>query len=75
MRTTMPPRLRKLIGALAMIAFVIVYAPIAMALAESRIVDAPAAIRSLAYVALGLVWILPLMPLIRWMERVPDERG
>ena len=67
-------RWRKLVGAVTMLAFVIVYAPIAMALAESRIVDAPPVVRSMAYVALGLVWILPLMPLIRWMERVPKGR-
>lgn len=64
-------RWRKLVGAIVMIAFVMIYAPIAMALAESRIVDAPQVIRAIAYVTLGLIWILPLMPLIRWMER-PD---
>lgn len=75
MRSADPTRWRKLVGALTMILFVFLYAPIAMALAESRIVDAPPVIRSLAYVALGLVWILPLMPLIRWMERVPKGRA
>jgi hypothetical protein len=67
-------RWRKLVGAITMIAFIFLYAPIAMALADSRIVDAPPLVRSLAYVVLGLVWILPLMPLIRWMERVPKGR-
>jgi hypothetical protein len=62
---------RKLLGAIVMIAFVLIYAPIAMALAESRIMAAPQAVQVLAYATLGLVWILPLMPLIRWMER-PD---
>ena len=68
----MPRRIRKLIGAIAMIAFVFLYAPLAMALAESRIVEAPPWLQALAYVVLGLAWILPLMPLIRWMER-PDR--
>jgi hypothetical protein len=27
-----------------------------------------------AYIALGLIWVVPLLPLIRWMERKgPDE--
>ena len=67
----MPRRLRKLIGTVAMIAFVIVYALFAMALADSRVSQAPEAVRALAYAALGLAWVLPLLPLIRWMER-PD---
>lgn len=65
-------RYRKLVGTIAILAFVMIYVPLAMALAESRIVDAPHAVRVIAYVALGLVWILPVMPLIRWMEQ-PDE--
>jgi hypothetical protein len=48
------------------------YALVAMALAESRIQDAPHLVRIIAYIALGLAWILPVMPVIRWMER-PDE--
>jgi len=51
---------------------VILYALVAMALAESRIVDAPKVIQTIFYIVLGLAWILPVMPLIRWMER-PDE--
>ncbi len=67
----MRKRQRKLIGAIVMIAFVLLYGPIAMALAESRILAAPHAVQVVAYIVLGLAWIFPLMPLIRWMER-PD---
>jgi Protein of unknown function (DUF2842) len=68
-------RIRKLIGTVAIVTFVIVYAFVAMALAESRIVDAPTAIQVVAYVLLGLVWIFPCMPVIRWMERPDPERA
>jgi predicted membrane channel-forming protein YqfA (hemolysin III family) len=68
----MQRRLRKLIGTLTIFVFVIFYALVAMALAESRIVDAPKLIQTIFYIVLGLAWILPIMPLIRWMER-PDE--
>jgi hypothetical protein len=70
----MRKRTRKLIGTVAMLAVVIVYGPLAMALADSRIALAPQPLQTLAFVVLGLVWILPLMPLIRWMER-PDIEG
>ena len=65
-------RARKLLGAIAILAFVPFYGLVAMALAESRIQDAPYVWRVLAYVTLGLAWIFPVMPVIRWMER-PDE--
>lgn len=65
-------RLRTLIGTIVILAFVVFYALVAMALAESRIVDAPKLVQTLAYLVLGIVWIFPLMPLIRWMER-PDR--
>ena len=69
----MPKRIRKLIGAFAMVAFVIVYALVAMALAQARALqDANTLVQTLAYIVLGLAWIFPLMPLITWMER-PDR--
>jgi hypothetical protein len=67
-------RTRKLIGTAAMLSFVVAYGPVAMALADSRIALAPPAVQALAYLTLGLVWVLPLMPLIRWMEK-PDSEG
>ena len=71
----MPRRTRKLVGTLAIIVFVFAYGPLAMALAESRIVEAPQVIQALAYAVIGLAWILPLMPLIRWMERPDPDRA
>jgi uncharacterized membrane protein YuzA (DUF378 family) len=66
----MPPRFRKLLGAFVMIAFVLVYALVAMAVADSRPMhDAPPLVQSILYIVLGLAWVLPLMPLISWMER------
>ena len=60
---------RKLIGAVVIIVFVCVYALVAMALAQGRITEAPKLVQTIAYIALGLVWVLPLLPLIKWMER------
>lgn len=61
-------RVRTLIGTIVILVFVCVYALVAMALAESRIVDAPKPVQTIAYLLLGIVWIFPMMPLIRWME-------
>ena len=71
----MPRRARKFIGGGVMIVFVVFYALIAMALAQSRpLQEAPALVQSLGYMILGLAWVLPLMPLIKWMEQ-PDRRA
>ena len=68
----MSASLRKLIGTVVMLLFIITYALIAMAVAEGRITEAPKLVQTLAYMVLGLIWIVPLMPLIRWMAK-PDK--
>jgi predicted membrane channel-forming protein YqfA (hemolysin III family) len=66
----MKPRTRKLVGAAVMLGFVLFYALVAMALADSRPVShAPELLRTTIYIVLGLAWVLPMMPLIVWMER------
>jgi quinol-cytochrome oxidoreductase complex cytochrome b subunit len=70
----MSRRIRKFIGMIVMIIFIPVYALVAMALAQGRITEAPTWIQTIAYIILGLIWVVPLLPLIRWMERKgPDE--
>ncbi len=65
-------RFRKLIGTIIVILFVPAYALIAMALAQARpLREAPVLLQILCYAGLGLIWIVPLMPLIKWMEK-PD---
>jgi hypothetical protein len=65
----MPARLRKFLGAITLIVLVIAWALVAMALAQSPLVKANGVIEVLYYVIAGLGWVLPAMPLIRWMSR------
>lgn len=67
----MRKRQRKLVGTIVILVFVCVYALMAMALAQGRITEASKFWQTVWYAALGLGWILPVMPLIKWMER-PD---
>ena len=70
----MTGRARKFTGGAIMLIFVVIYALTAMALADSRpLQEAPALVQSLGYIVLGLAWAPPLMPLIRWMERVDGK--
>ncbi len=68
---SLPIRIRKLIGAVALIALVAVWALLAMALAQAVLGSANRLVEALYYVVAGLGWVLPAMPLITWMSR-PD---
>jgi hypothetical protein len=65
----MNQRLRKLIGTIALLALVICWALFAMALAQGRVGALSASGQVLAYLFLGLVWIVPAGALIWWMQR------
>jgi Protein of unknown function (DUF2842) len=68
----MPIRLRKLIGAIALLALVTVWALLAMAVAQFPAIKDNGVLEVLYYVVVGLGWVLPAMPLIAWMLR-PDR--
>ncbi|MET0630842.1 MAG: DUF2842 domain-containing protein [Xanthobacteraceae bacterium] len=67
----MPIRLRKLIGAVALVVLVTVWALVAMAVAQFPAIKANGVIEAIYYVVAGLGWVLPAMPLIRWMTVRP----
>ncbi|HEX3442084.1 MAG TPA: DUF2842 domain-containing protein [Pseudolabrys sp.] len=67
----MSVRTRKFIGTIALLALVIVWALLAMALAQSALTNINGWIAAIYYVVAGLGWVLPAMPLISWMAR-PD---
>ena len=67
----MPLRLRKFIGAILLITLVVSWALVAMALAQAPAIMANGLIEVIYYVVAGLAWVLPAMPLVRWMSR-PD---
>jgi hypothetical protein len=73
----MPIRLRKLIGAVALVVLVTVWALVAMAVAQFPAIKAYGVIEAIYYVVAGLGWVLPAMPLIRWMSKPAreDERA
>lgn len=71
----MPRRLRKLVGAVGMLAFVMLYSAIAMLVAQTdHIRHANGILQAIFFLIVGLLWIVPLMPLIKWMERPDADR-
>ena len=66
-------RTRKLIGAVALLALVVVWGLLAMALAQSVLTNINGWVATIYYIVAGLGWVLPAMPLISWMAN-PDAK-
>lgn len=68
-------RVKKLIGLFVMLAWLFIYALIAMRIGVEILPDAHWAVTLGYYALAGFAWIVPLMPLIRWMNagRGADE--
>ena len=64
-------RTRKLLGTVLLLLLVTGWALLAMAFAQFALGSAHGIIVAAFYVIAGLGWVLPAMPLVRWMAR-PD---
>ncbi|WP_428526481.1 DUF2842 domain-containing protein [Roseibium sp.] len=66
----MVPSLRKFIGMIALVLFVIVYALTAMVVGDSPRLQEASTLIQLSYFAIaGLAWVIPAGAIIWWMER------
>ncbi|MEI9849955.1 MAG: DUF2842 domain-containing protein [Sphingomonas sp.] len=61
------PSWRKPAGALAIVALVLVWI-VLVASFSAEIGTLPVLVQLAVYAALGILWILPVKPLLRWME-------
>ena len=62
-------RLRKFTGTVLLFVLVIVWALVAMALAQAPLIHDNEIASVVYYVIAGLGWVLPAMPIISWMSR------
>jgi hypothetical protein len=71
----MPLRLRKFIGTLVLFTLVVVWALVAMALAQMPAIRDHAVASVAYYLIAGLGWVVPAMPVIAWMSprRTTDD--
>jgi len=65
-------RTRKLIGTVGLLMLVTMWALLAMAFAQFALRAQSGWVAALFYLAAGLGWVLPAMPLVAWMQR-PDN--
>ena len=65
---TMPLRLRKFIGTISLFVLVIVWALVAMALAQMPAIREHEIASVAYYVIAGLGWVIPAIPIVTWMS-------
>jgi hypothetical protein len=70
----MTSKTRKLIGTFGLLALAVVWSMFAMALAQSVLATVDFWGAWIFYVVVGLGWVLPAMPLVKWMVRL-DRPG
>ena len=66
-------RVKKLIGTMLLVALVIIYALAATTFATYRLAESRAWVHLAFFALSGMLWVLPAMWLISWMERKPEE--
>ena len=71
----MAPRLRKLIGTVAILIFLFIYALCAMALGVQILPDASPWLEFFYYLVAGLAWVPVAGAIITWMERIPPSKA
>jgi hypothetical protein len=65
----MGSRTKKLVGAIILVAFVVVYFFVATALTSVMFGDKPSLIAGMGYAFFGLIWIVPAGAIISWMSK------
>ncbi|MBY0227277.1 MAG: DUF2842 domain-containing protein [Hyphomicrobium sp.] len=66
----MPPRTRKLLGAILLLIVIAIYSLLAMAAAIIlQVNEANKTVELIYYVAAGLLWVLPAGWIIKWMQK------
>lgn len=68
-KARMPVRLRKFIGMLLLVALVVLYALIANTFAVALLGASPWYVHLAYFFITGLLWIIPAMFIIKWMEK------
>jgi hypothetical protein len=67
----LPVRLKKFIGMFVLVALVVLYALIATTVATYRLAESPWYIHLAFFAFSGVIWVVPAMFVINWMERRP----
>ena len=68
------PSGRKLVGIAGILLLIVLWA-VLVASAANVVGDWPVLVQAVFYLVAGIVWIIPLKPLLRWMETGRFRQG
>jgi hypothetical protein len=71
----MHPRIKRLIGSFLIVVLVIVYAVVAMVVAEAKLAQSSGFVHFTYFLLSGLLWVLPAMLIVKWMYGAPKKRS
>lgn len=71
----MPVRLKKLIGTFVLIALVVIYALVATTVAVARLGESSAWVHLAYFLFTGVLWVVPAMGIISWMNKPPKPKA
>ena len=71
----MPVRLKKLIGTFLLVLLVSVYAIVETIVAVAQLAESGPLVHLAYFLLSGLLWVLPAMLIIKWMEKPGKPRG
>jgi len=73
--STLPVRLKKLVGTVLLVTLVIVYALVATTVAVHRLGEAGPLAHLAFFFLTGILWVVPAMAIIRWLLLSPSAPG
>src|SRR5690606_27153876 len=73
-KCVMPVRLKKLIGTFLLVSLVMIYAVFATIIAVAHLAQSSAWVHLLYFFVTGILWVLPAMGIIWWMEQPPRKK-
>ncbi len=71
MENSLPLRLKKFIGMIILVVFVVVYALSAMVIGDLTLQQSSTGVKLTYFAVTGLLWTIPAGAIIWWMERAP----
>ena len=71
----MPVRLKKFIGTFVLIALVVIYALVATTVAVARLGESSAWVHLAYFLFTGVLWVVPAMGIISWMNKPPKPKA
>lgn len=67
-------RTRKFIGTIVLVVFLTIYCLTVMVFGATRVPDASVLMQTVFFVVGGLLWVIPAMAIVWWMQRPDRER-